>query len=96
MRGACTGCLLCVSPLLRLPETTLEREGGLGPKTKVTADTARVICDGDGVHVLMPRVESRPDGRGASRDLQLPRRERGFFGRSRRRRYGLERVDWRE
>lgn len=33
-----------------------------GPKTKETAGTARVVCDGDGVSVLTPRVESRPDG----------------------------------
>lgn len=32
------------------------------PKTKDTADAVRIICDGDGVHALTPRVESRPDG----------------------------------
>ena len=43
----------------RLPSNEKE---ALGPKTKETTDTAQVVCDGDGVHVLTPRVESRPDG----------------------------------
>ena len=43
----------------RLPSNEKET---LGPKTKATTETAQVICDGDGVHVLTPRVESRPDG----------------------------------
>ena len=37
-------------------------KAALGPKTKETADTARVVCDGNGVSVLTPKVESRPDG----------------------------------
>ncbi len=34
----------------------------IGPNTRETADTARIVCDGNGVSVLTPRVESRPDG----------------------------------
>ncbi len=37
-------------------------EAALDPKTKEAAKAARVVCEGDGVRVLTPRVESRPDG----------------------------------
>lgn len=43
----------------RLPSN---EKAALGPEAKGTADTAQVVCDGDGIHVLTPRVESRPDG----------------------------------
>ncbi len=37
-------------------------EAASGPKTKGTPDVARVVCGSEGVRVLTPRVESRPDG----------------------------------
>ena len=43
----------------RIPST---EEAALDPNTRQTPDTARIICDPNGVSVLTPRVESRPDG----------------------------------
>jgi hypothetical protein len=45
-----------------LPEAALERGSRSRSKDETDPDTARVVCDGDGIHVLTPRVESRPDG----------------------------------
>jgi hypothetical protein len=52
----------------RLPSS---EKAALGPKTKDTTDTARVVCDDDGVRVLTPRVESRPDGMHLAIDNRL-------------------------